>query len=331
MRTRVDRDDFEEFVAVCSGRLMRTAYLLTGDRADAEELLQGALARAWLDWVRLDAPPEPHTRRSMAVRYVTWWRGRSRHDDSTGVGLGGLSRRQRAVVVLRHLDGLSEQDVGEVFDWPPSAVRAVEAGALARLGTGTAELRARLAAAADGLDQSGVQERLGQVDDRATTGERRRRARRVLTGSLAAVALLVAVVVVPRAVPEAGTGPDQPTPGPVVEAPPVLIGHQLQPVMTVNGVGYEYFRSEESQPGRERLRVAIASDKRPQTVAWTSSRSPTARILVSMDGELVSRGRAGIFETGVVLSAHRTHLIVLRSTDADASTRLGFALYRWPA
>jgi hypothetical protein len=153
----------------------------------------------------------------------------------------------------------------------------------------------------------------------------------VVAVSLAAAAGLLAVILVPRAVPDAVGGPDQPPPGPVVDAPPVLVGQQLQPVMRVNGVDYQYFRSEESPRGRELLRVAVPQDPRPQTVAWMSSKSPSGRVLVSLDGDLVSRSGMGIFETGVVLSARRNHLIVLRASDADASTRLGLALYRWPA
>ena len=57
MATR--RDDFEEFVVVCSDRLLRTAYLLTRDAALAEDLLDRALTRAWFGWGHLETSRSP--------------------------------------------------------------------------------------------------------------------------------------------------------------------------------------------------------------------------------------------------------------------------------
>ena len=45
-----DRSDFDDFVASRSQALLRTAYLLTGDHALAEDLLQTALAKSWFAW-----------------------------------------------------------------------------------------------------------------------------------------------------------------------------------------------------------------------------------------------------------------------------------------
>ena len=85
MSTRRDaRPDFEEFVVVCSDRLLRTAYLLTRDPALAEDLLQTALTKAWFAWRRLDEQPEPYVHKILVNTYATWWRRRWRGERSTG-------------------------------------------------------------------------------------------------------------------------------------------------------------------------------------------------------------------------------------------------------
>ncbi len=147
------RPDFEEFVVVCSDRLLRTAFLLTRDRALAEDLLQTALAKAWFAWNRLDAQPEPYVRRILVNTYATWWRRRWRAEqpaeelperaggDDAGfamthdlwVALGRLPRRQRAVVVLRYFDDLSEGDTAEVLGCSAGTVKSQTSKALAKL------------------------------------------------------------------------------------------------------------------------------------------------------------------------------------------------------
>jgi RNA polymerase sigma-70 factor (sigma-E family) len=147
------RPDFEEFVVVCADGLLRTAYLLTRDPALAEDLLQAALAKAWFAWRRLDGQPEPYVHRILVTAYATWWHrrwwgerptaeppGRSevagdgpetRHD--LWVALGRLPRRQRAVIVLRFFDDLSEADTAELLGGSAGTVRSQTSKALARL------------------------------------------------------------------------------------------------------------------------------------------------------------------------------------------------------
>ncbi|WP_424531714.1 sigma factor [Sphaerisporangium viridialbum] len=72
--------DFRKFVIERSGALFRTAYLLTGDRHAAEDLVQSALAKTAAKWRGLRDPAaiEGYVRRVMYHEQVSWWRRRSR-------------------------------------------------------------------------------------------------------------------------------------------------------------------------------------------------------------------------------------------------------------
>ena len=148
-----DRSGFDEFVATRSPALLRTAYLLTGDHGLAEDLLQTALAKCWFAWGRIDGPPEPYVRRALATTYATWWRRKWRAERPTGVlperpaeprhvledrdalwrALGALPRRQRAVVVLRYYEDLSEAETASALGISPGTVKSQAAKALATL------------------------------------------------------------------------------------------------------------------------------------------------------------------------------------------------------
>ena len=73
-------EDFERFVQARSVALLRTAFLLTGDRHLAEDLLQDTLARVAQHWVSVarDGNPEAYTRRVLYHRAVDTWRARRR-------------------------------------------------------------------------------------------------------------------------------------------------------------------------------------------------------------------------------------------------------------
>ncbi|TWG98138.1 RNA polymerase sigma-70 factor (sigma-E family) [Nocardioides sp. J9] len=151
------RADFDAFVAARSSALLRTAYLLTRDHALAEDLLQTALTKAWFAWRRIDGDPEPYVRRILVNTYASWWRRRwngehatdelpeptgsasstgaersdARHDLWTA--LGRLPRRQRAVVVLRYFEDLTEAETARVLDCSVGNVKSQCSRALAKL------------------------------------------------------------------------------------------------------------------------------------------------------------------------------------------------------
>ncbi|HVF21304.1 MAG TPA: SigE family RNA polymerase sigma factor, partial [Mycobacteriales bacterium] len=134
--TDQEREEFREFVAARSASLLRTAYLMTGTRADAEDLLQTALAKTYVSWRRVRAAdqPEAYVRRMMLNTRTSSWRRRKVAEQPyaelpEGVGedpyaqtdlhdalwraLGTLGRRQRAVLVLRYYEQLSEAEIAD--------------------------------------------------------------------------------------------------------------------------------------------------------------------------------------------------------------------------
>lgn len=82
---RVD-ETFEAFVAARGQALWRTAWLLTGDHALAQDLVQTALAKAWPRFdrvVRSGGSFEAYVRRILVTTYATWWRRKWRGEQPT--------------------------------------------------------------------------------------------------------------------------------------------------------------------------------------------------------------------------------------------------------
>lgn len=141
-------ESFEQFVAARGPALWRSAWLLTGDGGLAEDLLQTALAKSWpaYDRVSSDAGSfEAYVRRALVTTYATWWRRRWRGetpvaelplflapDEMEGLAqrrdvmaaLARLSPRQRAVVVLRYFDDLTEAETARQLGCSLGAVKA---------------------------------------------------------------------------------------------------------------------------------------------------------------------------------------------------------------
>jgi RNA polymerase sigma-70 factor (sigma-E family) len=155
--TAVEDDDFERFVAERSTALLRTAYLLTGDRGHAEDLLQTALIKTYRHWNRiLDRDdPSAFVRRVLVTTHASWRRrmrvsefvsatpllGGGEMLSSFDVGerhvmiaaLATLPPRMRAVLVLRYWEDLSEAGTAEVLGCSVNTVRTHAARGLARL------------------------------------------------------------------------------------------------------------------------------------------------------------------------------------------------------
>lgn len=144
--------DFDEFVTARASRLLRTAYLLTRDHALAEDLLQTALTKSWFAWSRIQGDPEPYVRKVLVNTYASWWRRRwngehahadlpevpeqgadsdGRHDLWTA--MGRLPRRQRAVIVLRYVEDLTEVETARILGVSVGTVKSQTSKALARL------------------------------------------------------------------------------------------------------------------------------------------------------------------------------------------------------
>ena len=150
-------ETFHEFVVQRSPALSRTAYLLTGDHQHAEDLLQSALARTYRHWRRIhDGDPEAYVRRVMYHQQVSWWRrrrvaerldaspverGGGDHSEDTALrlsvvaALARLTARQRAVVVLRYYEDLTEKETAAVLGVAVGTVKSQARDALARLRT----------------------------------------------------------------------------------------------------------------------------------------------------------------------------------------------------
>lgn len=152
---RDDDEDFTAFVAGSSHRLLRTAFLLTGDRGAAEDLLQVALERAYRRWPRVRgmASPEAYVRRALINAATDRWR--HRHgvieealdldrlvaDDTDVVAARDevfravrlLPVGQRAVLVLRYFDDLTEVETADVLGCTVGTVKSQHARAIARL------------------------------------------------------------------------------------------------------------------------------------------------------------------------------------------------------
>ncbi len=146
---------FESFVAARSRHLLHAAHLLTGDRHRAEDLLQTALTRAYLRWDRIDSDdPEGYVRRTMVNAHTDWWRKKPWREQATDevpevavpdattsydardavlAALATLSGRQRAVVVLRYYEGLSEAEIAAALGCSAGTVKSAASRAMAKL------------------------------------------------------------------------------------------------------------------------------------------------------------------------------------------------------
>jgi RNA polymerase sigma-70 factor (sigma-E family) len=154
-----DDDGFRDFVHARLARLSRVAYLLTGEHHAAEDLVQNTLVRLASRWPKVarTGVPDAYVRKVMYHEHISSWR-RSRHlraelstadlpDSGTGPdmaaetvrrllleqALAKLTRKQRAVIVLRFFEDLSEADAAEALGVSIGTVKSQTSYALTRL------------------------------------------------------------------------------------------------------------------------------------------------------------------------------------------------------
>jgi RNA polymerase sigma-70 factor (sigma-E family) len=152
--------EFADFVRSSSAELSRVAWFLCGDRTRVEDLLQHAYLRTWSHWGRVrTGDPLAYTRRVLANARIDAWRlarrevlsptvpdgdvpsGAATTDDRDALvrALRLLPPRQRRIVVLRHLAGLTEVEVADELRVSVGTVKAAASRGLARLRTQLAD------------------------------------------------------------------------------------------------------------------------------------------------------------------------------------------------
>ncbi len=152
-------DDFDEFVAGSLEPLLRTAYLITWDAGEAEDLVQECLLKIARRWPRIRrmAQPQAYARRILVNLALDGARARTARrgelaeetalaeevarDMLSGLearaelleALARLTPRQRAVLVLRYFNDLTEAQTAEVLGCSPGTVKSNASRGLARL------------------------------------------------------------------------------------------------------------------------------------------------------------------------------------------------------
>lgn len=149
-----ERASFDELVRAQAPALLRAAYLLTGDRGAAEDLVQTALAKAHLARGRVTSAdsPEAYLRRILVNAHRRSFRRRRVVEQLTAdvpdgyvgpddvdlrrdvvAAVMALPRRQRAVVVLRYLEDRSEAEVAAILGCSAGTVKSQASRALTTL------------------------------------------------------------------------------------------------------------------------------------------------------------------------------------------------------
>ncbi len=148
--------DYTAFVEAQWSPLFRTAYLLTGDYQLAEDLLQTTFSKVFLKWQHISrlGQPAAYARTMLTNQATSWWRRRSSSELPTSQcpeqgtasheeavtqslimwkALATLAPRQRAVVVLRDYEDLSEAEIAETLGIATGTVKSHCSAALSRL------------------------------------------------------------------------------------------------------------------------------------------------------------------------------------------------------
>ncbi len=149
--------EYDDVYAALWPRLVRTAYAVSGDLGIAEDAVQTAFAKAYRSWRRISRleAPEAYLRRMVVNEVLNDHRKArrrheitsdepperpavlddGRHDDEMWRAISSLPPRQRAVLVLRYYEDLSEQQIAEALGCRPGTVKSQASAALATLRT----------------------------------------------------------------------------------------------------------------------------------------------------------------------------------------------------
>ena len=162
MQESAGRDeDFTAFVLARSARLVHIAKMLCGDSGLAEDMVQTALEKAYLRWDRIElGDPFGYVRQAVVNQHLSWirrrpWRerptggaaeldlGSTKHVPDPAIGvqrrvvltsaLATLTRRERATVVLRFVEDLSEAETAATLGVAVGTVKSTSSRALAKL------------------------------------------------------------------------------------------------------------------------------------------------------------------------------------------------------
>lgn len=155
-RAKFDDAEFCEYVASRNRALLHSAYLLTGNRADAEDLVQAALAKTYQAWNRIEdrRALDGYVRRAIVNTHISWWRRRRVDEFPTDVvpdlpvvdpaldadehdcvrrAVERLPQRMRAAVVLRFFADLTEAEVAAILGVSQGTVKSTVSRAVAKL------------------------------------------------------------------------------------------------------------------------------------------------------------------------------------------------------
>jgi RNA polymerase sigma-70 factor (sigma-E family) len=147
-----ERAAFDEFVHARLPKLLRFGHALTGDPHSGADLVQDALERAMLAWSRIDSKddPEGYVRPIMVNRNVSIWRRHRKErltdeppervqraaderDDGLWEAVRQLPAKQRAVIVLRYYEDLSEAQIAATMGCSTGTVKSQASKAMAKL------------------------------------------------------------------------------------------------------------------------------------------------------------------------------------------------------
>jgi len=156
---RGDRSEFSDFALARAGALHRAAYLMVGDAQLAQDLVQEALTKTYVAWPRLRDPrnAEAYCRKAITTTAISWFRRKgwrnerpTEHLPDVAVGVAGhessvaerdavwrevqqLPPRQRAALVLRFYEDLTETQTAEAMGCAVGTVKSQVSAALTKL------------------------------------------------------------------------------------------------------------------------------------------------------------------------------------------------------